>query len=229
MKDSTILDKNAFNDKQDQVFETYKTFMSQEQGDEYIELLKRHDIPYSAESSEQILTSAIIGSSGMLPKVVLKLHPRIMASGSVPEDYYLQELDDDELEEVLEKPDEWSIQDVTMAKLILRERGIEIDEEEIQELRRQRIHEIRQGETANRGIMFLWFLAIAVGFWFLGLLAVVGGVGMGYYYGYDKTTDPNGDKYYTFEPTTRKYGRLILLVGVPLSIILFAIFFLIFP
>lgn len=235
MKDSTILDKDTFNAQQS--FETYKTFMSQEQGDEYIELLKRHGIPYSAESSEQILTSAIVGSSGMLPKVVLKLHPsdfknvdalieqQIMTSGSVPEDYYLRELDDDELEEVLEKPYEWSIQDVTMAKLILKERGIEIDEQEIQELRRQRISEIRQGKKANRGIMFLWFLAIAVGFWFLGLLAIVGGVGMGYYYGYDKTTDPNGDKYYTFEPTTRKYGKLILIVGIPASIILFAIFY----
>lgn len=240
MKDSTILDKNAFNDKQDQAFETYKTFMSQEQGDEYIELLKRHDIPYSAESSEQILTSAIIGSSGMLPKVVLKLRPsdfknvdalieqQIMASGNIPEDYYLRELDDDELEEVLEKPDEWSIQDVTMAKLILRERGIEVNEDEIQALRNQRIREIRQGKTANRGIMFLWFLAVAIGFWFLGLLAIVGGIGMGYYYGYDKSTDPEGDKYYTFEPTTRKYGKLILIVGVPTSIILFAIFYISF-
>lgn len=237
MKDSTILDKDAFNDKQNKTFETYKTFASQEQADEYIDLLKKHDIPYSAESSEQILTSAIVGSSGMLPKVVLKLYPsdfknldalieqQIMAFGSVPEDYYLKELDNDELEEVLEKHDEWSIQDVIMAKLILRERGIEVNEDEIQELRNQRIREIRQGKTANRGIMFLWFLAVAVGFWVLGLLAIVGGIGMGYYYGYDKSTDPEGDKYYTFEPTTRKYGKLILIVGVPVSIILFAIFY----
>jgi len=240
MKDNTILDKDAFNNKQNQSFETYKTFASREQADDYIELLKKHDIPYSAESSEQILTSAIVGSSGMLPKVVLKLHPsdfsnidalieqQIMASGSAPEDYYLRELDNDELEEVLEKPDEWSIQDVTMAKLILRERGLEVDEEEIKELRRQRIREIRQGKKANRGIIFLWFLAIAVGFWFLGIIAVIAGVGMGYYYGYDTTTDPDGDKYYTFEPTTRKYGKLILLVGVPISIIIFAIFYIFF-
>lgn len=239
MKDNTILDKDAFNNKQNQSFETYKTFASREQAADYIELLKKHDILYSAESSEQILTSAIVGSSGMLPKVVLKLHPsdfsnvdalieqQIMASGGAPEDYYLRELDNDELEEVLEKPDEWSIQDVTMAKLILQERGVEIDEEEIAELRRQRIREIRRGKKANRGIMFLWFLAIAVGFWFLGVIAIVGGIGMGYYYGYDKSTDPEGDKYYTFEPKTREYGKLILIAGGIIIIITFGMLYII--
>lgn len=239
MKDSTILDRNAFNNKQNRSFETYKTFASREQAEGYIELLKKHDIPYSAESSEQILTSAIVGSSGMLPKVVLKLHPsdfsnidalieqQILEAGNVPEDYYLKELDDNELREVLEKPDEWSIQDVSMARLILKERGIQISGKEIEDLRENRIREIRQGKKANRGIMFLWFLAIAVGFWFLGIIALIAGIGMGYYYGYDKSIDPNGNKYHTFESKTREYGKLILIVGVPIVIITFAILYMI--
>ncbi len=238
MKDDTILDKNVFDNKQNQSFETYKTFASREQADDYIELLKQHDIPYSAETPELLLTSTITGSA-ILPKVVLKLHPsdfsnvdalieqQIMSFGSAPKDYYLRELDNDELEEILEKPDEWSIQDVTIAKLILRERGIEVNEEEVAELRRQRIFEIRRGKKANRGIMFLWFLAIAVGFWFIGVIALVGGIGMGYYYKYDKSTDPEGDKYYTFEPKTREYGQLILIAGGIIIIITFGILYII--
>jgi len=242
MKDAAILDKNAFNDQQS--FETYKTFMSREQAEEYIELLKKHDIQYSAESPELLITSVITGS-GMLPKVVLKLHPsdfpnvdalieqEIMASANVPENYYLRELDNNELQEVLEKPDEWSIQDVTMAKLILRERGINISNEEIQKLRDDRMRELHQGKKAKRSVMLLYFLAVVVFSLLLGLIShwgimsMLAGLGMGYYYAYDKSTDPDGNKYYTFEPTTRKYGQLILLVGGVVAVMLFSVFFII--
>jgi len=236
MKDRTILDKDAFNNKQNQAFETYKTFASNEQANDYIELLEQHNIPYSAEAPKENNHSVVLGST-ILPKVVLKLHPsdfpnidalieqQIMEFGDVPEDYYLKELNKNELWEVLEKPDEWSIQDVTMAKLILRERGIKVDDKRIAELRRRRIRKMRQGEKANRGVMLFWFFAVTVGIWFLSLLGLIGGIGMGYYYGYDKSVDPEGNKYYTFEPDTRKYGKLILIVGVPLFIIIHVILF----
>lgn len=253
MKDNTILDQDTLNENDNQSFETYKTFASREQADDYIELLKQHNIPYSDETPQLHVSSAITGSA-ILPKVVLKLRPddfpdvdalieqQILESGKVPEDYYLKELNDNELRAVLEKSDEWSIQDVSMARLILKERGIHISGKEIEDLRENRIREIRQGKKANRSTMLLYFLGIVFGFYFfqllggpiggglwisglaMGMIPVVAGIGMGFYYTYDKSTDPNGYKYYTFEPTTRKYGKLMVFWGIPLFLLTFIIF-----
>ncbi len=226
-----ILDKDAFGEEV-QVFATYMSFQSAEQASAYIEVLKAHDISYSAEGSEHIAPEVYTGTT-LLPKVVLKLYPKdftrvneLVEQEIVNhidlENHQFNQFNNEELRDILEKPDEWSAEGVAVAKKLLTKRGVEVSDDELQEIREQRLLNIRRGKKAKPITMLLWFIGITFGT-YLNLLFLIGGIGMGYYYAYDKSTDPDGNKYYTFEPQTRKYGRLMLFIGIPLMIIIAAI------
>lgn len=115
-----ILDNEAFS-KDKAEFKTYKSFGSTEEAAAYIDLLKEHNISYSAESPEQLLDSVIIGE-GVLPKVILKIYSgdfmrvnsiiaqQIEQSADDLETHHLNQLDNEELREILEKPDESSVE-----------------------------------------------------------------------------------------------------------------------
>lgn len=57
----------------------------------------------------------------------------------IPEDYYLSEYSDEELKEVLFKKDEWNEFDYEAAKKILKSRGENITEQELDSFDKQRL------------------------------------------------------------------------------------------
>jgi hypothetical protein len=57
----------------------------------------------------------------------------------VEPDYYLLSFTDKELLEILSKPDEWGHFDYVLARALLAERGLEIPDETIGEMKRQRL------------------------------------------------------------------------------------------
>lgn len=221
-----ILDSEMFEktnlEKKD--FKFYKSFHNVEEAKEFAKILDKNNILYLAESTETILDESIVGT-GMLPKVVIKILPKDFkkVNGFIAyqiaeldyadvEDHYLNQLDNDELLEIFAKPDEWSIEDANVAKLIIRQRGVEISKEEISGLRAQRLAEIRAGKSEHKFIMLLYFIGICVGLFFSPLF-VIAGLGMGYYYGFSKNVDLDGEKYFTFDAATRGLGKLMLLAG----------------
>lgn len=219
--DSDMLERSNLKKKD---FKFYKSFHNVEEAREFAKILDDKEILYLAESTETILDESIVGT-GMLPKVVIKLLPKDFKKvnafiayeiGELDftdiQDHYLNHLDDEELLEIFEKPDEWSVEDANVAKIITRHRGIEPSKEKIKALRTQRLQEIRQGKSENKIIMLLYFVGI-IGGWFLSPLFAIAGFGMGYYYGYSKSVDLDGEKYFTFEPTTRLLGKLMIIFG----------------
>ena len=63
----------------------------------------------------------------------------------IGEEYYLYSFTDNELLEIIEKPDEWNNQDIVISKKILRDRGVAITDKEVTEKKLSRIK--RPGET----------------------------------------------------------------------------------
>lgn len=219
--DSEMLGQSNFEKKD---FKYYKSFHNVEEAKVFSKILDEKKILYLAESTDTILDQSIVGT-GMLPKVVIKLLPTDFkkVNGLIAyqiaeleyadvDDHYLNQLDTTELLDIFSKPDEWSVEDIHVAKIIVRQRGVNISKEEISEKRAARLKEIREGKTENKLIMFLYFIGIAVGLIFSPLF-VIGGLGMGYYYGYSKSVDLDGEKYFTFEPKTRKLGKWMLIIG----------------
>ena len=123
----------------------------------------------------------------------------------VPSDYYLFEFSNEELLEVLMKPDEWSQYDQVLAKHVLRERGQAIDDTLIASLRKNRIKELSTPETSHP----VW---IAVGYFFA-MLGGLLGILIGYLLWTTRKTLPNGERIFAYSESDRKHGKYIFFLG----------------
>lgn len=221
-KEGLFNNDHQFNKKQ---FKFYKDFQSEEEAKAFVQLLREHHIPFLASKPEVIIDEAIVGTR-LFPKVVIKIKPedfmtvnQLIGAEIAALDYadlqehYLNMLENNELEAVLQKPDEWSVEDVNVASVLLRGRGVPISDKEVLRLRAERLQEIRAGKKGNPAMMTLYFLGIAIGI-FSSIIFILAGIGMGYYYSYSKSVDLDGQPHFVFEPTTRKYGRFILYGGI---------------
>ena len=219
-----ILDQDVFGNLSESEFEFYKSFHSVEKAKDFVALLQSHNLPYKADTARALIDETIVGT-GLMPKVVIKLLPNdfktvneLIKKEIVEADYrefgdhYLNQLDDEELLAIFEKQDEWSVEDIHVAQIILRNRGIKMDDVDVKILREVRLAKIRKGKEGNKVSMAIYFVGILLGlvtFW----VFAIAGIGMGYYYSYGKTVDPDGKSYYIFEPNTRRIGKFILYGG----------------
>lgn len=140
----------------------------------------------------------------------------------VDKDHYLFEFKDEELYEILLKPDEWSTHDYTLARKILEQRGVVVDEGLLKSLRKERIKELAQPEKGQRVWIATGYIMVLLGLvffyaWFFGLI-------IGYFLWKSKKTLPNGERIYTYSLTDRTQGRMIFV----LSLILLPIYLVIF-
>jgi len=224
LKMDEILDNWMFDEQEKKRLQFYKDFVSLEEARAFANMLDAHQIPYSAEVPKLIIDQTFVGT-GMLPNTIIKLLPEDFqkvnalvtaqlagATYSDVRDHYLNQFEDDELMAVFEKPDEWSIEDVQVAKVILRERGVAISDEAIQQQRTARLQAIRKGRMGNKAWMLFYFLSIIL-IIMLHPIFFIAGVGMGYYYAYGRDVDLDGHKHFVFEPQTRFYGKFILYGG----------------
>ena len=159
-----ILDNISFNNeeiKDKEKFKFYKSFHSLEPAKEFASLLRENNIRFLAESSGMVIDEVIVGT-GLIPKVVIKVEPEnfprvnnLIADQYADlnyadlQEHYLNQLDEEELMEIFLKPDEWSAEDIAAAKIIAKGRGLAISDEEVQELREQRLTTIRVGKKGN--------------------------------------------------------------------------------
>ena len=111
----------------------------------------------------------------------------------------------EELIEILSKPDEWSRQDFLIARKILEERGQHIKEELITELKSNRINELSREESEPT-------LTIVAGY-ILALLVGIVGLFFGLAFLTAKKNIPNGKKVFTYSRNTRKHGRNIVIIS----------------
>jgi len=67
----------------------------------------------------------------------------------VEKDYYLLSFSDEELIDVIAKSDEWNKFDVELAQKILKEKGKEVTEQQITQIKQQRIEELSKPEEGQ--------------------------------------------------------------------------------
>lgn len=136
-------------------------------------------------------------------ELYLKQAESMMAD--LPEDYYLLDFNDDELQEVLLKHDEWSEFDYLLARKLLQQRGKSIDESLIKALRKQRIDDMAKPEQNQTAWVAFGYVASLVGGFF--------GIVTGYVLWSSQKTLPNGQVVHTYNPNDRKHGKRILILG----------------
>ena len=205
-------------------FEFYRDFLNLEEANAFAAMLKANNIEHSLETSDTVIDKAIVGN-GFIPKAVLKIKNEDfqkvnglisyeIASREYADyaDHYLNDFETEELKAIFDKPEDWTPEDAAIARILLRERGVELSKEEIRAKKQARLEEIRKGQHGNRLSMALYAFGIAFGL-ILNLFLLIAGIGMAYYYTFGKATDMVGQKYFVYDRQTRKIGKIILYVG----------------
>ncbi len=224
-----ILDHWTFDEQEKKRLEFYRDFFRLDELRAFTQLLYEHDIPFSAEKPEVLIDANIVGT-GMLPSYILRLFPEdfpkanaLLAEqmagldASQLQEHYLNQMDNAELLRIIDQPDAWSVEDGVVAKLLLRHRGVHLSDAEIQASRSKRLHQIRQGRSGKPLWMVFYFICSVLGAVFA-LVFFLAGIGMGYYYAYGVSVDPDGNRYFEFDATTRYYGKVLLYGGIIVAI-----------
>ncbi len=133
----------------------------------------------------------------------------------IESDHYLHSFSDEELYEILMKPDEWSPVDYQIAQKLLQNRGKAIDTDLLSVLRKQRIEDLaKPSETQKAWITLAYFTTIFGGF--LGII-------IGWHVFTYKKVLPDGRKVYAYGDNERNHGKNILIIGAIISPIIFLI------
>ncbi|MCM5530319.1 hypothetical protein [Parasegetibacter sp. NRK P23] len=123
----------------------------------------------------------------------------------VESDYYLFEFTDEELVEIISKPDEWGHFDYQLAQKILRDRGNEIKPEVANLLKVNRVKELAKPDSAHKYFIYLGYVSSVFG----GLFGII----IGWTLAYFKKTLPDGRRVYAYRETERNHGTRMLLIS----------------
>lgn len=201
----------------DSVVIAYQKFPSPEAAQPLLTLLDAHRIAYEAHHTRPRF-NAVLGITAaeqfvvsLLPKDftrVRQLEESQAAStpSNFPSDYYLFSFTNQELWELLGQPDAWSSHDVALAAQLLRERGQEVTNRILQDLRILHTENL----AAPNPRPTAWIVAGYV----LALLGGVFGLGIGWSLWRYRKTLPDGRQVPGFAPADRAHGVRILWLGV---------------
>lgn len=123
----------------------------------------------------------------------------------VEDEHYLVKFTNEELYEILLKPDEWSDFDHKLAAKLLKDRGEEISDHLLHSLRDQRIKDLEKPDEVQKVWIFVGYLFSLLG----GLL----GTFLGWYFWKSTKTLPDGRKVYSYDKPGRDHGRIIFIIG----------------
>lgn len=119
----------------------FKLFPDKETAESFAEVLQQNGIDHQIEEDAMVFDPSYANNPLSKDYVILLKQPDFKRASvaydeffakqlnAVPEDYYLYGFSDNELMEILAKPDEWGAFDYQLAQVLLKERGIEVSRE----------------------------------------------------------------------------------------------------
>jgi len=208
-------------------FEVFRKYSSLDEASGLIELLKKNDIPYQLEDYSNQADISFIGQNLEL-KVIVKTRisdfPIIeslldneikITLEQVDKEHYLFDFTDEELTEIIVKPDEWSNYDYKVAELILNERGASVSPKFIENIKKQRYNKLNEKESYST----MWIILGYISAFFGGFLGFAIGLSLWFM----KKKLPNGEKVSFYNDKTRHHGAQITLIGLIMTIIFIAL------
>lgn len=204
-------------------YEVFKSFYDEQQAIALQQFLQSRGIDAVIVRNRPVVDKVLTGD-GLEKDIFIKIDPdnfdhanRIIDEqieqnlSQIDPDYYLFSFADDELFEIVQKADEWSNQDVVLARRILKDRGYDLSEKQVKDIRSTRIRELAVQEEDSPWWTYIGFLA-AFSMPIIGLI-------MGLSILQSRKLLPDGRKIPTYNPRARSRGRgLIILSSVTLTI-----------
>jgi hypothetical protein len=227
---------------------TFHEFSDPDIAGEFAELLSSDGIDFLIEKPPGLLDNILIGTSST-PSIIIKLNPadfpkahKVLENyykklvGLVNSGYYLFSFNNEELYEILARPDEWGPLDYQLAQKILTDRGKSIDNNALVRLAAER--KIKLTEPASAGISFyiIGYLFIAYGIYsslypytkinFLPYLFLTPffSIVIGYFLFGSKKTLPDGERVFTYRKEDRSRGMIMMYIGILVFVIRMAIY-----
>lgn len=201
-------------------FITYQSFYTMEEAENCASILEENNIIVRIETDKPLLDKQIIGEDLDL-NVHLKIREEDYSKADAvmdsmaeevaeeiveeKDEHYLLKFSNEELINVIRKPDEWSKQDYFLSHKILSDRGVIIPDEKISAYKAERLHELSQPESGVNGWLALGYLLAVLG----GLL----GIPFGYLLMSSKKIVPDGSLVYLFDEKTRAHGKIICILS----------------
>ena len=197
-------------------FILFQSFYTEEEAKDLVDFLRENNIESRIEIPKGLLDRNFIGDD-LDKKVYVKIRPGdfrkvneildnqiIQNISTLDPDYYLYFFTDEDLLDIINNPDEWSRQDFFIAKKILGERGTNLTDEKVEQIRSAWKKELAKQKSES-------IAALIIGY-FLTLL-IIPGILLGLTYMTAKKILPDGDRVYSYDSRTRNHGRNIVLIS----------------
>ena len=208
-------------------FAVFKKFANLEQAQELGGTLKKNgienklvnnspqmDITFSGNTLQNEVQLLLLQSDFAKANEVLRTEAEKVIE-QMDKDYYLFDFTNEELYEIIMKPDEWGAFDYTLAQKLLKDRGVTVDEELINSLRKQRVNDLAKPEEGQQPMVLVGYLLALLG----GLLGLL----VGWFLWTYKKTLPDGQIVHAYSERDQKHGRNIFILGL-FSLIFWVIF-----
>ena len=199
-------------------FLPYQSFASEFVAQPLLELLEQHNVPVETGWAKPDFDVSMANNATHTRFVLRLRHAdferarqaedeqnEALIADAVP-DHYLFSFSDDELFDILVKPDEWNSYDVSLARHILWQRGREVSPDTVRLLRRHRVAEMAKPEPIQKTWIVTGYLFAVVG----GIL----GIAIGWHLHYHKKILSDGTQVRAFSARDRMHGFRILLSGI---------------
>jgi len=202
---------------------TFQTFNDPALAGELTALLEQHHIPHEVEESQFSFNPAFVNSELSKDYIVkiravdFELVNRLLNDSErtnieqADPDHYLFGFSNDELIDILAKADEWSPFDYQLARKILTERGVEINDQELSGLHKSRLEDLKKPDPPQTTWIILGYIFAIAG----GLL----GIFIGWHLSSFKKTLPDGERVYGYSDNDRKHGKRIFYLSIVFFII----------
>jgi hypothetical protein len=200
----------------------FRKFTTLEQASELKELLSNHGIQ-SIISDDAPPLNLTFSEDALQNRVELRIQQKDFGKAEevlsreaeellnqVDENHYLFDFTNEELYDILTKPDEWNEFDYKLAHKILKEQGEPINEEMLASWKANRINDLAQPEKKRSA----WFL---IGGYISAFLGGFAGLIIGYIIWTSKKTLPTGEKVHSYSEDDRKHGKYIFYIGLVIA------------
>ncbi len=200
-------------------FREFQTYASAEAAQPLLATLAQQGIEYrTSVDNGQLAFDPSFANNRLISKFIVKLRladfersTQVLAIlneralSQVDPKHYLFGFSDEELFDLLVKPDEWSAFDVTLASQLLLERGRDISPDTLRLLRQHRVAELAQPDKEHR--------AWVAGGYISALLGGLFGLMIGYQLHFHRKQLPDGRRVYAYSATDRAHGLRILVLA----------------
>ncbi|HPE55270.1 MAG TPA: hypothetical protein P5514_04820 [Bacteroidales bacterium] len=207
--------------------EIYRKFPSVEDSDYLTQLLIKNNIPFKLIDYSNQPDITFTGQN-LDYKVELKADlsdfPKIdklleeqskLSFNNIDKDHYFFEYSNEELTDVILAPEEWHNYDYQVAKLILKDRGIEISDKFIETIKFKKLKE----SGTNESYPVMWIIVGYISAFFGGILGLA--IGLSLWLMRKKLHD--GTKVFIYKENIRTHGKIISLIGFFMFILIITI------